>query len=904
MKLLFTADWQVDAKNLDLCDAMLRELLKIIRRHKVDCVIHCGDVKEGYNPVDVRVVNWTVAGIRKILDVASRMIVLRGNHDRIGMTEELGDWFPALAAAGAETVSSACEIELTKDFRLHCLPYRDTEGQYQDLSGLSIHGRGNTVLIFHGTFAGSKLSPFFTAKDGFDPKKLPPHYLFCFGGHVHYHHWLNARTCYIGSPFCQTWNEVNQRKGYLLLDTEYRDQPMFIESKLPRRFDPLLDGFEESKPSDWSGHTVRIQADVKAGANLKDVEDAIRDCADEKYSGATIVIAFRSEGSRSEVSQILSGEFDESAVVLDMLAEAGLDEEDSHKVAKSLGRILSRGRPLGAGGALRFEKAEGKNFLSFDHVRASYAHSGITLIHGENQDLGGSNGAGKTGYLMLPSVALFGRTMKGQEHDAWTRRNSKGLASVKLAFSIEGKDARIVRTRRPTSLRFWLDGRELTHGKGTRQTQKIIEDTTGLSWDVLANSVYVDQREINLLLHGTDKARQELLSTLLGLSRYREAYEYLKTIEAEVSADLCASDLLVEKLSFRLEYIKEVIAMGEVSLGDLEKESKSRLAKLDLLKLECGDLESFLSALDDDREKIRAREMNTDLRIRGVSARTRKISDLSGKKCPTCTQPVSETVAGEILARLDSRLAKLQARKDTIVADLARIQKRCEIPAKKLRAVQTKIELLSGELHELRGRRREVEQRNKEIEQYRSELHQTRALLEEHKATVEKANHRLRLIRAGLGVVHRDGLPKRISGSICPVLNASAARFADLFCQDKIQVRFFVDDKGALDVAVINDAGGASVKDQSHGEARLASLVVSFAVRSILSGCNLLILDEPGEGLDKWNALRLAKGLSSLAEDFGALFITTHNPFLLGGLECGRRICVTKTGGVSSATVE
>lgn len=80
------------------------------------------------------------------------------------------------------------------------------------------------------------------------------------------------------------------------------------------------------------------------------------------------------------------------------------------------------------------------------------------------------------------------------------------------------------------------------------------------------------------------------------------------------------------------------------------------------------------------------------------------------------------------------------------------------------------------------------------------------------------------------------------------------------------------------------------------GELRLAGLIVAFAFREILVRYNLLILDEPSEGLDAENAAAFARGLRQVAERFHSIFLITHNPHTLAEVEPDRHIIIRKEG--------
>ena len=105
MRLLFISDTQSELGNLDLCQTAVDELLEYAEEYKPDAIIHGGDVKEQYSPVDVPVATFWVKQTERIVKAGYRFIVLRGNHDRVSQSHEQRDWLSVLRAAGAETVS-------------------------------------------------------------------------------------------------------------------------------------------------------------------------------------------------------------------------------------------------------------------------------------------------------------------------------------------------------------------------------------------------------------------------------------------------------------------------------------------------------------------------------------------------------------------------------------------------------------------------------------------------------------------------------------------------------------------------------------------------------------------------------------------------------------------------------
>jgi predicted ATPase len=146
----------------------------------------------------------------------------------------------------------------------------------------------------------------------------------------------------------------------------------------------------------------------------------------------------------------------------------------------------------------------------------------------------------------------------------------------------------------------------------------------------------------------------------------------------------------------------------------------------------------------------------------------------------------------------------------------------------------------------------------------------------------------------------RDGIPLFISKQYVSVLNGESDYYSDLFCDKAVQIRFAVRG-GEFDVSTVNSSGGEETADQSDGELAVAGLIASFTLRAIAPKTNVLVLDEPGAGLDPATTRRFAAALLQLRrERISNIFLTTHNPILLAELGRETTVTVVKEKGVST----
>ena len=220
MKVVFTGDWQADMTNLD----QLGQVCDQIYALNPNVLVLPGDMKENYNPIDVRVLNFVMFQILRFVNRGCEVFVDLGNHDRVGMTSEQESWLPALAKAGAK-VAHKEEIFRTGNLALFMLPYRnsvkETKRMAHWLASQSKAITATKVLVFHQGLKEAWYNAFRKAED----EELsvddlyPKHYHYCIGGHFHKFQKVKyPNVFYVGSPFATDWGEANEKKGFLQLE--------------------------------------------------------------------------------------------------------------------------------------------------------------------------------------------------------------------------------------------------------------------------------------------------------------------------------------------------------------------------------------------------------------------------------------------------------------------------------------------------------------------------------------------------------------------------------------------------------------------------------------------------------------------------------------------------------------
>ena len=102
-----------------------------------------------------------------------------------------------------------------------------------------------------------------------------------------------------------------------------------------------------------------------------------------------------------------------------------------------------------------------RNFLSIGQITqaVNFDRTDLTLVLGENLDLGGDgsrNGTGKTTIINALSYALYGNALTNIKKDNLINKtNAKGML-VTIDFECNGEHFRIERGRKPNVMKFYV----------------------------------------------------------------------------------------------------------------------------------------------------------------------------------------------------------------------------------------------------------------------------------------------------------------------------------------------------------------------------------------------------------------------------------------------------------------
>jgi len=302
-----------------------------------------------------------------------------------------------------------------------------------------------------------------------------------------------------------------------------------------------------------------------------------------------------------------------------------------------------------------------RNFLSIGQVTqaVNFDRQELTLILGENLDLGGDgarNGTGKTSLIQALSYALFGVPINSIRKDNLVNRTNGKNMMVTLEFSVNGIDYKIERGRKPNILRFYVNSdlqKGLDDAQGeNKETQAAIEKVIHMSSDMFKHIVALNTYSEPFLALKNNEQR-DIIEQLLGITLLSEKAEVIKGLVKDSKDDIQQEEFKVKAIEEANKRVKEQIdsTKRRQKLWKMKhNEDLERLA-IDYQRLITIDIAAELQAHKDltaynekrktidDLNKLIARCVADESKEQKlVNKLTTEINDLRDHKCYACGQ--------------------------------------------------------------------------------------------------------------------------------------------------------------------------------------------------------------------------------------------------------------------------
>ena len=291
----------------------------------------------------------------------------------------------------------------------------------------------------------------------------------------------------------------------------------------------------------------------------------------------------------------------------------------------------------------------------------NFAHDGLTLVLGNNMDLGGEgsrNGTGKTTLINALSYAVYGQALTNIRKDNLVNKTNNKNMLVTVDFEKDGHSYRIERGRKPNKFQFIVDD-SIVNEQGTdeaqgenRLTQEEVLRVFDMSHTMFKHIVALNTyTEPFLAMKANDQ--RSIIEELLGISRLSEKAERLKEHMRETNEDMKTEQARLEQVKISNEKMEETIRKFNIRSISWEEAHKKAITELTngITELEKIDIDSeiqqhkLLTHWQERSQKIKSYEQNLNFNKSNLSSTEKLIESLGsqletleGKQCPMCEQ--------------------------------------------------------------------------------------------------------------------------------------------------------------------------------------------------------------------------------------------------------------------------
>lgn len=575
---------------------------------------------------------------------------------------------------------------------------------------------------------------------------------------------------------------------------------------------------------------------------------------------------------------------------------------------------------------LIFKTLEVRNFLSFGNVPQliDLDGQGTVTVTGENVDQGGSNGSGKTTIINALCYALYNKPFDNislQRLINSTNATKNTLMEVRLVFEKDGIEYEIYRARgEDYRIEVRRDGEDITPGKGVYETDDMILEIIGISYDLFTKTIIFSGNSPAFLQLPIAQQRNQI-EELFNITMLSEKAKLLKEKIRTTEGDIKIAEAVVKQQEVAIELHEKHVREAKIRVdrwvqtrsGDIQEIERTlaRIATIDfegeqvlhdeksVLQQQGAYLAAKLSPARKDRTILTSR----------VGALLKEQAHLQDAKCPYCTQQFADAplkLAG-IENELEDKGAKLLEVEELVTTlehkDDERKARLAEVAASikhndlsELVEARTNSAVLKQKLEELKvATNPHTEAYDKLIAEGCDQADTTK---------VDTLHRRLAHQQFLLKLLtdKNSFLRRRIINKTIPFLNGRLNFYTNSLGLPHV-VKFDAD----MSCTVAEFGRELDFGNLSAGEKKRVNTAMALAFRDVLhhlhAKTNLLIIDELDGALDQQgidSIIRILKEKSR--DDEMSVFIISHHPSIQGRLD--RDLKIRKENGFSSVVFD
>lgn len=522
--------------------------------------------------------------------------------------------------------------------------------------------------------------------------------------------------------------------------------------------------------------------------------------------------------------------------------------------------------------------------MKIDYTR----YNGLVYIDKRNKDTGASNGAGgSTSLIEAVCFGLFGKTVRKSKDEAIINSDSGRNCKIEIRVrdSATNGIAKIIRTKRPTSLKFFWGDKNLTQ-ESVMETQKMIDEMLGINYKTFLSSSVFGQHNTVEFLNGSAEEKRLIIRKFLNLDDVFLMRDKIKNYKSDNMNEMKRCDAVLNDTNEQLKSISEkldkiqnlkdeLFVRSGYTSKDLEKHTLKEIIELDNKeeKLICDQINIYEERISLDNEIL---ELKTKIK-KGVYEQATTCFACGGQTY----DKQSESDIGLYKTYLDNKsrlFSKLGLLYEQYSQDLKELPE--FIPLKDYKKIE--------EYNELK-------KESKTLESFQEKFEKKIKELEDQKKDASKNYEVMRFWEIAFS---EQGIIQYIIRNVLDFFNEKVNYYLSL-----IDEHYMIHFNESLEEKIFINGKFTYYISLSGGEKKKCDLAILLALQDLLKltnseQSNVAFFDEIADNLDSESIKNLYILLQELAQS-RTIFCITHNKYLKDLLSNEQKICLEKKNGVT-----
>lgn len=589
---------------------------------------------------------------------------------------------------------------------------------------------------------------------------------------------------------------------------------------------------------------------------------------------------------------------------------------------------------------LKIKSVSMRNFLSVGNApqHVDLDRDGMTLILGQNMDVGGANsrnGVGKSTILQAVSFGLYGQSISNIKRDNLVNSTNGKNMVVTVEFECNSKRYRVERGRKPAFTRFFVDDGlvntpETDEGQGdSKNTQDEIDKILGLTHTmfkhIVALNTYTDpflkmkpgdQRIVIEELMGITQisTRSEVLK-----EQIKDTKDSIRDEEARIKAKAEANAKIQQHINELNNKSSNWITMHQHKIK-MATESLAEISELDIEQEVTNhhrlqDFNVLTSELATAAATLRRYENDLVNRHMAYERATSSLASIVANKCYECGQDIAHSNTHKNMTdRLTAEQKQIESDMRNLADEIAALQQTVSELTAGLELIGEKPQTVYGTLQEALEHRNTVKNLQEAIEREQKEVNPYLDQIDSLSTTgIQVISHEALNDLHDL-LKHQDLVYKLLTSKDSFIRkkiidqNISLLNHRLNFYLEKLQLPHEVRFMSDLSVEISLLGRDFDFEQLSRGEMNRVILSTSWAFRdiweSLNQGINLMFVDEMlDSGTDAQGVESALEVLKKMGRERNKhVFLITHREELLGRVE--QVLKVVKENGFTKILID